>query len=104
VLGEVERALARPYFARRISASDRAEYVALIRKEAVVVTPRTKIRGVATHPEDDAVLGAALDGGARYLITGDRALRDLGAFRGIEIVSPRDFLELAGLELGPNGR
>lgn len=100
VLDEVERALERPYFAKRVSAADRRAYVALLRREALVVTVRTKIRGVATHPEDDAVLAAALDGGAGFLITGDRALRNLGTFRGITIVSPRDFLVIAGPELG----
>ena len=99
VLDEVERALARPYFAKRITAADRGAYVDLLRRETLVVTPRTTIRGIATHPEDDAVLAAALDGDARYLITGDRALRDLATFRGIEIVNPRDFLEIAGPEL-----
>lgn len=40
------------------------------------------------------MLAAAADGGARYLVTGDQALRDLGAFRAVEIVTPREFLEL----------
>ena len=33
-------------------------------------------------------------GEARYLVTGDLTLRDLGAFRGVEIVTPRELLEL----------
>jgi predicted nucleic acid-binding protein len=100
VLDEVKRALDRPYFARRVNAADRAAYIALLRREAIVMRARAKIGRVATHPEDDAVLGAALDGDARYLVTGDRALRDLGAFRGIAIVSPGDFIEIAGSEIG----
>lgn len=94
VLDEVERALARPFFARRLELPERAVYVALLRTEVVVVAPRTKVHGTATRPEDDLVLAAALDGGARYLVTGDHALRDLGTFRDVEIVSPREFVEL----------
>ncbi len=94
VLDEVERALAKPFFARRITARDRAAYSALLRREVVVVRPRTNVHGVASHAEDDAVLAAALDGGARYLVTGDRNLRVLERFRGIEIVSPREVLDL----------
>lgn len=94
VLGEVERALARPFFARRIASADRTAYIALIRSEVLVVEARTKVHGVATHPEDDLVLAAALDGGARYLVTGDHGLRGLGAFRGVGIVGPREFLEI----------
>lgn len=40
------------------------------------------------------MLAAAVDGEARYLVTGDQALRDLGAFRAVDIVTPREFLEL----------
>lgn len=94
VLDEVERALARPFFARRVAPADRADYIALLRSELLVVAPRTKVRGVATHPEDDLVLAAALDGAARYLVTGDQGLRRLGAFRGVEIVSPRELVEI----------
>lgn len=95
VLDEVERALAKPFFARRLAPADRAAYTALLRREAVIVRPRTAVRGVASHPEDDLVLAAALDGEAHYLVTGDEGLRDLGTFRGVEIVTPRELLELS---------
>ncbi len=95
VLDELQRALSRPFFAKRIAAEDRLAYVELVRREALSVTPRTKVRGIAADPADDAILAAALDGGARYLVTGDRALRELGSFDEVEIVSARELLELA---------
>jgi len=95
VLDELQRALSRPFFAKCISAEDRLAYVELVRREALSVTPRTKVRGIAADPADDAILAAALDGGARYLVTGDRALRELGSFDEVEIVSARELLELA---------
>jgi putative PIN family toxin of toxin-antitoxin system len=98
VLDELERALSRPFFAKRISSEDRTAYVDLVRRETVSIAPRTKLRGVAADPDDDAVLAAALDGGARYLVTGDRALRDLGSFRDVEIVTARELLELVRLQ------
>jgi uncharacterized protein len=93
VLDELERALSRPFFARRISSEDRNAYLELVRREAVVVAPRTKVRGVAADPDDDPILAAALDGGARYLVTGDRALRDIGSFRDVQVVTAREVLE-----------
>ena len=94
VLDELERALSRPFFARRISSADRTAYLDLVRREAILVAPRTKVKGVARDPDDDAVVAAALDGGARYLVTGDRALRDVGSFRDVEIVTARELLEV----------
>ncbi len=94
VLDELERALSRPFFARRIAVEDRTAYLDLIRREAISVAPRTTVHGVAADPDDDAVLAAAVDGGARYLVTGDRALRDLGSFRGVEVVTARELLDL----------
>jgi uncharacterized protein len=49
---------------------------------------------VATHPEDDLVLAAAVSAEAGYLVTGDRQLQQLGRFRGVDIVSPRAFLAI----------
>jgi hypothetical protein len=56
------------------------------------------VRGVAADPDDDAVLAAALDGGARYLVTGDHALRDLSSFQDVEIVTARELLESVQLQ------
>jgi predicted nucleic acid-binding protein len=94
VLGETERALSKPFFAKRVAAADRSAFLDLVRREAITVAPRTEVRGIAADPDDDAVLAAALDGGARYLVTGDGALRDLGSFRGLEIVTAREMVEM----------
>ncbi|MCC7021329.1 MAG: hypothetical protein IT338_00795 [Thermomicrobiales bacterium] len=47
---------------------------------------------MATHPEDDLILATAVACRASYLVTGDRKLRAVGAFRGVAILSPREFL------------
>lgn len=46
---------------------------------------------VARDPDDDAVLAAAIAGGASAIVTGDRDLLVLGEHHGIRIVTPRDF-------------
>jgi predicted nucleic acid-binding protein len=54
----------------------------------------TLVTGVASHPEDDPILATAVSASADYLVTGDRQLQRLGSYRGVSIVSPREFLDL----------
>lgn len=102
ILEEVERALDRSYFAERLGRSERLEYVALLRREIALIEPRTEVLGIAGDPDDDHVLAAAVDGEARYLVTGDRALLRLGVFRGIDVVTARDLVEALNAEPPPS--
>ena len=61
-----------------------ANLVAGERVEAVVVK----------DPEDDKYLSAALEGGASFVVSGDRHLLDLGLHGGVRVVSPREFLTI----------
>ena len=67
-----------------------------------MITPLTvAVEDVATHPEDDLVLATALSGGAQFLVTGDHKLLGLKTYRGLVIVSVREFLALLpGLQSG----
>ncbi len=89
---EVERTLAKPYFAARLAPGDRVRFLALIDQRAGIVVPTVPVEGVATHPEDDRVLETALAARAEYLVTGDRGLQQLRAFAGIPIIDPAAFL------------
>ncbi len=51
------------------------------------------MRGVCRDPNDEVVLGAAVEGRAAAIVTGDADLLALGEFEGIVIVTPRAFLE-----------
>jgi putative PIN family toxin of toxin-antitoxin system len=48
---------------------------------------------VCDDPDDDKFLACALASGAKTVITGDRALLRLDGFRGLEITTPRDFVD-----------
>ncbi len=94
ILEALERTLRKPYFAQRHSAAETRSVIAALARRATVVRISVRVRGVATHPEDDRVLATALSGAAGYLVTGDKQPLTLGAFRGVEIVSPAQFLGL----------
>lgn len=94
ILADVDRALAEPYFARRLTAQARAAYVATVARTAFVVPIVSRIAGVAPDSDDDDVIAAASDGEAEYLVTGDGRLRAVGGYGSVQFVTPREFMEL----------
>lgn len=56
-----------------------------------VVSPKEAVTGICRDRDDDHILACALGAEARYLVTGDKDLLELKEFRGIAILSPREF-------------
>ena len=103
LLAEVDRTLANPYFTQRLPAAERQDFLALLRRRAVITPLTVTVAGIATHPEDDIVLATALSGNAQFVVTGDHKLLALKTYQGVIIVSVHEFLALLpGLE-GPAG-
>jgi predicted nucleic acid-binding protein len=57
-----------------------------------VVEIDAKVEGVCRDPHDDKFLAAAINGGATFLVTGDRDLLVLERFQDVEIITPQEFL------------
>jgi putative PIN family toxin of toxin-antitoxin system len=68
--------------------------LAQVHKEAEIVIPARFGERVCRDKDDDVVLATALAGKADVFVTGDEDLLVLKKFRGIRILSPRQFLEL----------
>jgi predicted nucleic acid-binding protein len=49
---------------------------------------------IQDDPSDNRYLECAVEGEAAYLVSGDRVLLSLGTYQGIQIISPRGFLEV----------
>jgi uncharacterized protein len=97
---EVRDTLRDPYFRRRLSPAQISRAAALLRYQATETPITCTVRGVATHPEDDRVLAAAVSAQVDYLVTGDRKLQRLGSYGGVRIVSPQAFLTLLAAQEG----
>jgi len=70
-----------------------------LREVAIFVLPRKKVT-VARDPDDDRVLECALGAGADFIVTGN--IRDFPTqFRGVRVVTPRDFLFVLGSSPNP---
>jgi len=94
ILTEFERTLAKPYFQERYRPDQVTTALERLQLHALTVTIAVEVQGVATHPEDDLVLATAVSAAADMLVTGDRRLRDVQDYRGVTILTPREFLGL----------
>jgi len=56
-------------------------------------TNTPKIRAVKDDPEDDKFIECAVALKAGVIITGDKALRTMGEYMGIKILTPQEFLK-----------
>jgi putative PIN family toxin of toxin-antitoxin system len=64
-----------------------------------MMTPGTlTIAVIQDDPSDNRYLECAVEGEAAYLVSGDRVLIAMGTFQGIQIISPRAFLEILRTE------
>lgn len=100
ILAEVERAWTKSYWQTRFGQSHIDRALALLRQDAELVSLSATVEGVATHPADDMILATAVSAEVDYLATGDRQLQALGQYKGVIILSPRDFLTV--LDEQPN--
>lgn len=98
LLTELEHTFQDPYFSRRLTPEQTGANLRLLERWATVVTIDVQVKGIATHPEDDLTLAAAISGRADYLVTGDKKLQKVGTYLGVLIVSPREFLEILGTQ------
>jgi putative PIN family toxin of toxin-antitoxin system len=89
ILQEFDRVLIKKFSATRNEARSAMRIVS----EAVhsVVHPSQSVQSVCRDPDDNAILACVLEARADYLVTGDEDLLELKVFKGIRIVTPRDF-------------
>ena len=69
-----------------------ASFIKKLRAVSVMTHVGLKIDAIEDDPSDNKYLECAVEGGADFIISGDRHLKDLKVFRGIRIVSPADFV------------
>ena len=62
-------------------------------RQADFVTPVEKLPGATADPKDDRFIEAAVAGRVDFIVSGDHHLLSLNQFRGIPILTARDFLE-----------
>ena len=90
---EVADVLARPKIRKKypIPPSDQKALLQLLRQDGLLL-PHAPRAGVCRDPDDDYLLACAAAGAADYVVTGDEDLLAVGSYRGVAILSAREFL------------
>ena len=91
---ELGRVLARDRFDTYVSREARDQFLeALVRESELVEITESVL--VCRDPQDNHILELAVSGNATFIVTGDADLLVLDSFRGVEIATPAEFLDLA---------
>ena len=90
-VSELSRVLGRDRFDRYISHEKRDEFLQSLIRESDLVEITESVQ-ICRDPDDDRLLELAVNGNATYIVTGDADLLVLSPFRGVEIVTPANFL------------
>ncbi|MEW5941582.1 MAG: putative toxin-antitoxin system toxin component, PIN family [Chloroflexota bacterium] len=87
---EYLKVLRRPKF--QIEPEEIDDFAALLLQKAEFATPREAIHVIDADPTDNKFLEAAVAGKAKLIVSGDGHLLEIKTFKGIEIVTAREFI------------
>ena len=78
----------------RLESKEVEGAVQLLKNYARIVSPHQKIAVIREKEADNRILECAVEAAADILVTGNfKHIRPLGSFQGIEILSPKEFLD-----------
>jgi putative PIN family toxin of toxin-antitoxin system len=95
-LDEISRVLRYPKIARRHrwSETEIQAFIESLEALAILTPGQLRLDVVAADPSDNRYLESAIEGEADCLVTGDRHLLELAVYQEVEILPPREFVEL----------
>jgi hypothetical protein len=91
-IDELNEVLGRADFAKYVTEDERLEFLAVLLREAKLIEVAEHV-GECRDPRDNKFLELAISGQADCIVSGDQDLLVLHPFRGISIVTPRNFLD-----------
>lgn len=94
ILDGAKRAWSNVYYRNRYGQGEVELALGILRAQGILVEPVANVHGVARDLEDDLVLATAISGRATCLVTGDRRFRQVDEYRGVRILTPREFLSI----------
>jgi len=77
-----------------VKNADIERFLANTLRKAKLVKPRSHYRIVSQDPDDNAIVNTACKGKANYIVTGDKDLLKIRAFKRTEIVSVTEMMKI----------
>ncbi|MFW6048476.1 MAG: putative toxin-antitoxin system toxin component, PIN family [Candidatus Natronoplasma sp.] len=78
----------------KFTKEEKEEFLEIVISYSILVDPAEKVEKIKKDPDDNKFLECSIKADADYIISGDQHLLGLKRFKGIEIISPKEFLEL----------
>ena len=91
-----------PRIRKYASEDDVIAFLKIIDKVTKITKVKSQFNAVKEDPDDDMVVRTAFDGKADYIVSGDKHLLSLGAYRGIRIINVDEMLTLLKEERAAN--
>lgn len=91
-MAELQEAFGRKRFDKYISENERMLFLEALAREATLIDTIETITD-CRDPKDNKFLEVAVDGNAACVVSGDKDLLTLNPFRGIPVLTPREFLD-----------
>lgn len=94
ILREISRVLMYPKVSEllELAAISLREILQIIVKNCTPVKPRCRVRLVKEDPADNKILECASEANCNFIVSGDKHLLRLKKFKGVKILTPRQFL------------
>ena len=89
-LEELEKTISKKRFA--LTREEIEDLVELVLSFSMIVIPTQKVSIIKKDPSDNMFIDCALAADAKYIISGDAHLLDLGEYKGIKILTAKKFL------------
>jgi putative PIN family toxin of toxin-antitoxin system len=96
LVDELAHVLTYPRVAERVRLTheELEAVLAALLSRAELTPGRLQLPGVTCDPKDDHVVACAVEGQADYIVSGDQDLLVLGEYEGVQVVTPRRFVEM----------
>lgn len=96
LLAEIQEVLLRPTILQLLhkSSSEVLSFVQKLNQRTYVTHGNLQVAVLKDDPDDNIILACAEEGMATYLVTGNKKHFPFTDYKGIAIVSPREFLSL----------